>query len=119
MVAIFANEGQTVRAGQPLFAIDDSVQRATTEQERMQAQAALAALNELKAEPRRETLAVAQAQYDQAKAQWVQLAHVEDKTVRSAQLDPRSVSKEALDFGRRRRQGRRAGHGGGPARTWS
>jgi len=97
VVAVFATEGQTVRAGQPLFAIDDSVQRATTEQERLQAQAALAALSELKAEPRRETLAVAQAQYDQTKAQWVQLVHVEDKTVRSAQLDPRSVSKQTLD----------------------
>jgi HlyD family secretion protein len=97
VVAVFAHEGESVRAGQPLFAIDDSVQRATTQQEQLQAQAAFAALNELKAEPRRETLAVAQAQYDQARAQWVQLAHVEDKTVRSAQLDPRSVSKEALD----------------------
>lgn len=97
IVAVYAKEGQLVRAGQPLFAIDDSVQRATTEQERLQAQAELAALNELKAEPRRETLAVAQAQYDQAKAQWIQLAHIEDKTVRSAQLDPRSVSKETLD----------------------
>ncbi|MDR3472360.1 MAG: biotin/lipoyl-binding protein [Devosia sp.] len=97
VVAIFANEGESVRAGQPLFAIDDSVQRATTGQEQMQAQAELAALEELKAEPRRETLAVAAAQYDEAKAQWVQLVHVEDKTVRSAQLDPRSVSKEVLD----------------------
>jgi HlyD family secretion protein len=97
VVAIFASEGETVRAGQPLFAIDSSVQRATTEQAQLQAQAALAALNELKAEPRRETLAVAQAQYDQARAQWLQLAHVAQKTQQSAQLDPRSVSKEALD----------------------
>jgi HlyD family secretion protein len=97
VVSIFAKEGDTVRAGQPLFAIDDSVQRATTAQEGLQANAALAQLNELKAEPRRETLAVSAAQFDEAKAQWIQLEHVKEKTQRSAELDPRSVSKEALD----------------------
>jgi HlyD family secretion protein len=97
VVAIFAKEGDTVRAGQPLFAIDDSVQRATTEQEGLQARAAQAQLEELKAEPRRETLAVSAAQFEQAKAQWAQLEHVKQKTLRSAELDPRSVSKEALD----------------------
>jgi HlyD family secretion protein len=97
VVAIYAKEGQQVRAGEPLFAIDDSVQRAAVEQERLQAQAALAQLNELKAEPRRETLAVSVAQLDQAKANLTQLVHVEEKTLRSAQLDPRSVSKETLD----------------------
>jgi HlyD family secretion protein len=94
---VFVKEGDDVRAGQPLFAIDDSVQRGTTEQEGLQAQAALAQLNELRAEPRRETLAVSIAQYEQAKAQWVQLEHAKDKTVRSAELDPRSVSKQTLD----------------------
>jgi hypothetical protein len=38
------------------------VQKATTAQLRLQAEAALALLNELKAEPRMETLAIAEAQ---------------------------------------------------------
>jgi len=86
-----------VKAGQPLFSIDDSIQRGTTEQQRLQAQAADAALNELKAQPRRETLAVSQAQLAQAQASLKSLADVRDKLERSAQLDPRSVSRESLD----------------------
>jgi HlyD family secretion protein len=97
VVQIYVKEGDEVRTGQPLFAIDDSVQRGVTEQQGLQAKAALAALNELKAQPRRETLAVAEAQYDAAKAQWAQAQHVAEKTQRSAALDPRSVSKESLD----------------------
>jgi HlyD family secretion protein len=97
VVATLVREGQTVRAGQPLFAIDDSVQRATTEQARLQAQAARALLAELKAEPRRETLAIAVSQLDQARANLKTLADQRDKLQRSAQLDPRSVSREALD----------------------
>jgi len=98
VTAIFVKEGDQVRAGQPLFAIDDSVQRGTTEQEGLQAQAARAALNELKAEPRRENLAVAQAQLDQAQASLRSLIDVRDKLQRSAKLDARSVSQEALDL---------------------
>jgi HlyD family secretion protein len=97
VVAIYVREGDSVRAGQPLFAIDDSVQRATTEQQGLQAQAALAALQELKAEPRRETLAVAVSQLDQAQANLKTLADQRDKLQRSAQLDPRSISRESLD----------------------
>lgn len=97
VVDIMVREGEQVRSGQPLFAIDDSVQRATTEQEKLQAQAALAALNELKAEPRRETLAIAVSQLDQAQANLKTLAHQRDKLQRSVELDPRSVSRETLD----------------------
>lgn len=97
VVSISVAEGDMVKAGQPLFAIDNSVQRGTTEQERLQAQAAAAALNELKAEPRRETLAVAQAQLAQAQANLKSLVDVRDKLERSAQLDPRSVSRESLN----------------------
>ena len=46
---VLVREGQQVSAGTPLFSIDDSVQRATTEQLRLQAEASLALLNELKA----------------------------------------------------------------------
>ncbi len=97
VVAIFVREGESVRIGRPLFAIDDSVQRASTEQERLQAQAAQATLAELKAEPRRETLAVAVAQLDQAQANLKTLVDQRDKLQRSAALDPRSVSREVLD----------------------
>jgi HlyD family secretion protein len=97
IVATFVREGQAVRAGQPLFAIDDSVQSATTEQQRLLAQGALATLNELKAEPRRETLAVAAAQVDQAQANLTVLARQRDKLQQSAALDPRSVSRNSLD----------------------
>jgi HlyD family secretion protein len=97
VTAIFVREGATVRAGQPLLAIDNSVQRATTEQQRLQAQAAQAMLAELKAEPRRETLAVAVSQLDQARANLRTLVDQRDKLERSAGLDPRSVSRESLD----------------------
>lgn len=97
VTGIFVKEGDAVRAGQPLFAIDDSVQRQTTGQERLQAQAASASLAELKAEPRRETLAVAVAQVTQAQANLRSLVDVRDKLQRSAELDPRSVSRESLD----------------------
>ena len=97
VVATMVHEGEVVRAGQPLIAIDDSVQRATTLQQQLQAQAALAQLNELKAEPRRETLTIAIAQLDVARANLDTLAHQRDKLQASASLDPRSVSREALD----------------------
>ena len=97
MVATYIHEGQAVRAGQPLFAIDDSVQRATAEQARLQAQAAQALLAELKAEPRRETLDIAVSQLDQARANQKTLDDQRDKLQRSAALDPRSVSQESLD----------------------
>lgn len=94
---VFVHEGQSVRAGQPLFAIDSSVQGAAVEQQRLQAQAALATLKELRAEPRRETLAIAASQLDQAQANLKTLVDQRDKLVKSAQLDPRSVSRESLD----------------------
>lgn len=97
MVAAYVAEGQAVRAGQPLYALDDSVQRGVTEQARLQAEAAQALLRELKAQPRRETLAIAVAQADQARANLKTLVDQRDKLQRSVALDPRSVSQEALD----------------------
>ena len=97
VVATYVTEGQAVHAGQPLFAIDASVQRATTEQESLAAKGALAALEGLKAEPRRETLAIAVAQAAQARANLQILARQRDKLQRSAALDARSVSHDALD----------------------
>ena len=65
---VLVAEGAKVHKGDLLLTIDDSVQRATTEQQRSQAEAAKALLEELEAEPRRETLAVAAAQVDNAQA---------------------------------------------------
>jgi HlyD family secretion protein len=62
VVKVMVEEGQKVEAGAPLFLIDDSVQHATVEQLRLQAIAADTTLQEMKAQPRKENLAVAQAQ---------------------------------------------------------
>lgn len=97
VTAIYVREGESVRAGQPLYAIDDSVQRASAEQARLQAQAARALLAELQAQPRPEALAVAIAQVDQARANLTTLARQRDKLQASARLDPRSVSQNSLD----------------------
>jgi HlyD family secretion protein len=68
IVQVLVHEGQRVAAGTPLIGIDDSVQKATTEQLRLQAEAALALLEELKAQPRPEILAVNKSQVDLAEA---------------------------------------------------
>jgi len=94
---VFVHEGQEVRAGDPLFAIDDSVQRASTEQLRLQSEAALALLDELKAEPRKETLAIAEAQTVLAEASAKAAADQYVKYRASYDIDPKSVSREVLD----------------------
>jgi HlyD family secretion protein len=94
---ILVTEGQTVARGAPLLTIDDSVQRAVVEQQRSQAEAALALLAALKAQPRRETLAVAQAQVVLARATLKTAQDQYDKQSRLYELDPKSVSKDTLD----------------------
>jgi HlyD family secretion protein len=94
---VFAREGEPVSAGAPLFTIDDSVQRANTEQLRLQAEASLALLNELKAEPRTETLAVAVAQVGQAEANLKAASDQYDKDRASFDIDPKSISRDVLD----------------------
>ncbi len=91
------SEGESVRQGTPLLVMDDSVQRATVEQQKAQAEAARALLEELRAEPRKENLDVAKAQVDYASAN-LKSAHDQlDKQRRSYELNPKSVSKDALD----------------------
>lgn len=68
VTAILASEGSYVKRGEPLFSIDDSIQRAATAQQKAQAAAAGALLAELKAQPRKENLAVAKSQLDLADA---------------------------------------------------
>lgn len=100
VTSVLVAEGSVVKKGDVLLTIDDSVQRATAEQQRSQAIAADALLRELKAEPRQETLDVAAAQVENAKAT---LKTAEDglaKVERSYQLAPQSVSLDALDNAR-------------------
>jgi HlyD family secretion protein len=97
VIQIAAVEGTTVRQGTPLLRLDDSTQRAATEQLKAQAEAALALLQELKAEPRKEVLEVSTAQVELAAANLKTSQDQLDKLKRSYELDPRSVSKEQLD----------------------
>lgn len=94
---ILVAEGESVRQGAPLLAMDDSVQRATVEQQKAQAEAARALLEELRAQPRKENLEIARAQVDYASSSLKSAQDQLDKQRRSYELDPKSVSKDALD----------------------
>jgi HlyD family secretion protein len=94
---VLVHEGQTVTAGTPLATIDDAVQKANTEQLRLQSEAALALLNELKAQPRKETLEIAKSQVDLAEANLKVAQDQYDKRLASYDLDPKSISKDVLD----------------------
>ena len=62
IVEIPVHEGQRVAKGTILMRLDDSVQRASAEQQQSQAEAARTLLDELKAHPRKETFEVSKAQ---------------------------------------------------------
>jgi HlyD family secretion protein len=94
---ILIAEGQIVHEGTPLLLIDDSVQQATVEQQKSQAEAALALLEELKAQPRKENLEIAKAQVEYASANLKSAQDQLDKQRKSYALNPKSVSKDALD----------------------
>jgi HlyD family secretion protein len=94
---VFVHEGQSVSAGTPLLAIDDSVQNANTEQLGLQAEASRALLDELKAQPRKETLAIADAQVGLAEANLKVARGQFAKRRASFDLDPKSISKDVLD----------------------
>jgi len=94
---IVVAEGQPVREGDPLLAIDDSVQRAIAEQQQAQAEAAHAMWRELKAQPRPENLAVSSAQVENARATLKNARDQLAKQRRSYQMDPKSVSADAVD----------------------
>jgi len=94
---VLVAEGDRVHKGDVLLTIDDSVQRATAEQQQAQADAARAMLAELKAEPRPETLDIARAQVSNAEAT---LRNAEDQLAKQQQaygINPRSISLDALD----------------------
>ncbi len=91
------SEGEEVRRGTPLLMIDDSVQRATVEQQKAQAVAAHALLEELRAQPRKENLEIARAQVAYAVAGLKTARDQLDKQMKSYEINPKSVSKNDLD----------------------
>jgi HlyD family secretion protein len=97
VVRTLVAEGQAVTAGTPLVELDDSVQRALVEQQKSQAEAAQTLLSELRAQPRKENLEVAHAQVEMAAASFKSAQDQLDKQQRSYNIDPQSVSKDALD----------------------
>ena len=97
VVKIPVAEGQKVHKGDMLLVMDDSVQRATAEQQKSQSEAALALLEELKAEPRKENLEIAVAQVNLAAASLRTSEDQLDKLRKSYELNPKSVSKNDLD----------------------
>ncbi len=100
VTGVFVSAGQSIKRGEPIAQIDDSAQRATVAQLGSQAQAAKAVLEELKAQPRPETLRVAQAQQVAAAAAARQARDSYDKQRRAYDIDPRAVSRDALDTAR-------------------
>jgi len=94
---IFVREGQTVAKNAPLLQIDPSIQSATAEQQKSQAEAAFAMLQELKAEPRKETLDVNIAQVQAAQASLKTAKDGLDKEQAAYAINPGSISKDALD----------------------
>jgi HlyD family secretion protein len=94
---ILAREGQAVQQGQTLLLIDDSVQRSTAEQIRAQADAARTTLEALRAQPRPEALAVAQAQVDSAAATLKLNQDALDKLQHIYVRDPQLIAKDQLD----------------------
>jgi len=94
---VLVAEGQSVSRGAPMLVIDDTVPRATVEQQAAQAAAALALLNELKAQPRKETLDVAKAQVEMAAANLKSAQDQLDKQQHAFAQDPKAVSRDVLD----------------------
>ncbi len=97
VTAILVHEGERVRRGAALVHIEDSVQRATAAQQKAQAAAARAMLDELRAQPRPETLHVAMSQVAAAEALLKTSADQLAKQRASYAADSRSVSKMVLD----------------------
>lgn len=93
-------EGQEVKKGTVLLVIDDSIQRATTLQLQSQAQAAFTLLAELKAQPRKEILDVNEAQVIAAQASLKTAQDELDKQQAAYDVNPKSISKDALDSAR-------------------
>jgi len=94
---ILVAEGQEIKKGTVLLLIDDSIQRATVQQLQSQSQAAITLLAELKAQPRKETLDVAEAQVVSAQAALKTAQDELDKQQAAYDVNPKAISKDALD----------------------
>lgn len=94
---ILVVEGQIIRKNMPLLLIDDSVQRAIVSQRLSEAQAAETHLQQLKAEPRKETLDVADAQVKSAQTKLKAVEDTLEKQKSAYEINPKSVSKDAFD----------------------
>jgi HlyD family secretion protein len=94
---VLVGEGQTIGKGKPLLLIDDSVQRAIVSQRLSEAQAAQTLLQQLRAEPRKETLDVAEAQVKSAQARLKAAEDTLEKQKAAFEINPKSVSRDALD----------------------
>ena len=97
---VWVREGQQVHAGEPLVTLDDAVPRAQVEQLHAQAAAARALLDELRAQPRPEALEIARAQLAAAAAAQRVANDAYAKRQASYDIDPRSISQDALDSSR-------------------
>lgn len=97
VIQIPTSEGQRVKRGDILLVLDATVQEATVEQLHAQAQAAQAALAELRAQPRPESLAVITAQVDVAQATLKMSTDNLTKLRSIADKDPGLVSRDQLD----------------------
>jgi HlyD family secretion protein len=97
VIQIPVSEGQRVKRGDVLLVLDATVQQATVEQLLAQAQAAEAALAELRAEPRPESLAVVTAQVDVAQATLKMNSDNLIKLQGIAKSDPGLISRDQLD----------------------
>ena len=94
---VLVTDGDSVEAGAPLVRLEDSVQRGIMEQQKSQVEAARAALSELVAQPRPETLEVARAQVEMGTASLKNAEDQMNKQKESFALSPESVSKNVLD----------------------
>ncbi len=94
---ILVTEGQEVKEGDVLLAMDDSIQRAAVEQLQSQTQAAFTLLTELRAQPRKETLDVAEAQVVAAQATVKTAQDALDKQQAAFERNPKAISRDALD----------------------
>ncbi len=94
---VFVKYGEFVQKGQPLFQVDDSVQKQTVKQLYHQMKADYTKYQELLHEPRPQVLAVSKAQVDYAKSQLEYAKSNYKKLLNSYKLNPKSVSKQDLD----------------------
>ncbi len=97
VIEIPVHEGSRVSRGATLVRLDDSIQRATAEQLQAQADAALAMLEELRAQPRAENLEIARAQVRAAERGLKSADDDRAKQQQAYDTMPDSVSKMVLD----------------------